>query len=290
MHTNVMTLVKPVHWITRLIFGLAALLAIIAGIQLFIFTEMTADWFAWTIAAPLSAAFLGAGYWTGATLLLLGMLEGPWANVRVAIGAVSAFIPAMLLTTLLHLDRFHLFSGGRSALVSGWAWMVVYGLVPFTILAIFLIQRMLPGGDPRRERPVWGWLRIPIGLNAAISLVVGVALFLVPEVMGEVWPWALTPLTARAIGGGFLSIAVASLVAMRESDWARVRIGTVPYLLVGALQLLAVVRYAGTIDWGRPGTYLYLLFMLAVFGGGLVMSVLAWGPSVFGRRMVAVAA
>jgi hypothetical protein len=40
-------------------------------------------------------------------LLLFTAREQAWANIRVAIAAVSAFIPLMLLATLLHLDRFH---------------------------------------------------------------------------------------------------------------------------------------------------------------------------------------
>jgi hypothetical protein len=48
---------------------LAAILALLAGIQLYILTDYTDQYFAWTIAQPLSATFLGTGYWAGATLL-----------------------------------------------------------------------------------------------------------------------------------------------------------------------------------------------------------------------------
>jgi hypothetical protein len=73
---------------------LASVLAIIAGIQLYILTEYTDHFFAWTIAQPLSATFLGTGYWTGAALLLFAAREKAWANIRVALAAVGAFVHA----------------------------------------------------------------------------------------------------------------------------------------------------------------------------------------------------
>jgi hypothetical protein len=273
------SLVKPVTLFTRLVFILAALLAIIAGIQLYIFTDYTEHWFAWTIAAPLSAAFLGAGYWTGATLLLIGLTQRAWADVRVAIAAVAVFIPSMLLTTFLHLDRFHLTNAEPSALIAGWAWMLVYVFVPFPILALLVIQKLVPGNDPPRTKPVWIGFRLLIGANAALSLLIALVLFIFPEAMNGVWPWALTPLTARAIAGGFFSVAIASFQVIGENDWKRARVGTLSYLFIGLLQLLAIARFASTVEWGRPGTWLYILFMLGILAGGLYSTLVAWWPS-----------
>ena len=40
----------------------AGCFVLIAGFQLFVLTDRTEDFFAWTIDPPLTAAFLGAGY------------------------------------------------------------------------------------------------------------------------------------------------------------------------------------------------------------------------------------
>jgi len=268
--------IKPVTLLTRLILILSALLAIIAGIQLYIFTDFTATWFAWTIAAPLSATFIGAGYWTGAILLLLSAGQRAWANIRIAIAAVGAFVPLMLLTTLLHLDRFHLGSHIPSAALAAWAWLIVYLVVPFLVLAILVVQALVPGVDPPRLAPISPWLLAGLGINATIALLLGLALFLFPDAMAPLWAWPLTPLTARAIGAGFVTIAAASFWLVREHDWNRVWVGAIPYTLVGVLQLLALPRYASTLDGARPGTWLYILFMLGVLFGGLLATVLAW--------------
>src|SRR5579872_4129536 len=46
-------------WLMRVI----ALLVFLVGIQLFVRSDYTASEFAWTIKPPLTAAFMGAGYW-----------------------------------------------------------------------------------------------------------------------------------------------------------------------------------------------------------------------------------
>ena len=44
------------------LYGLVLPLLFIAGVQLFILSEQTETYFAWTFGAPVSAAFLGVGY------------------------------------------------------------------------------------------------------------------------------------------------------------------------------------------------------------------------------------
>ena len=55
--------VKPLVPGMRRLLYVAAVLVLLAGFQLFVFTDNTAGYFAWTIRNPLGAAFLGAGYW-----------------------------------------------------------------------------------------------------------------------------------------------------------------------------------------------------------------------------------
>jgi hypothetical protein len=272
MTTKTSSIVRPVTAFTRVVFVLAALLATIAGIQLYILTDRTGHYFAWTIAQPLSATFLGAGYWTGATLLIFAAGERAWANIRIAVAAVAAFVPLMLLATLLHLDRFHFQSGDPVARVAAWAWIIVYVVVPFVILAVILFQLRTPGGDPPGGASIQGWIRVLIGVNAAISLIVCVGLFLSPGA-SSLWPWQLTPLTAQSIASGFLALAVASAQFIRENTWSRGRVGTLSYLLVGGLQLIALARYPGTVAWSRPGAWLYVLFMAGIVCGGVYSTI-----------------
>jgi hypothetical protein len=59
----------------RRLFVVTAALVTVIAVQLFVLTEQTESYFAWTIAVPLSAAWLGAGYCSGIALLGLAARE-----------------------------------------------------------------------------------------------------------------------------------------------------------------------------------------------------------------------
>ena len=56
----------------RWLLGVAAVLVMLAGTQLFVFAERTNEFFAWTITNPLTAATLGAAYWGSFVIETLG--------------------------------------------------------------------------------------------------------------------------------------------------------------------------------------------------------------------------
>jgi hypothetical protein len=69
----------------RWFFAIAAALAFIAGILLFVLAAGTDRFFSWTIEPPLTAAFLGAAYWAACVLLAMGR-----ARADVGAGAARA--------------------------------------------------------------------------------------------------------------------------------------------------------------------------------------------------------
>ena len=105
-------------------------LVFLAGIQLFVLTTRTDHYFAWTIANPLTAAFLGAFYWTAIPLAFLSARRRVWADARVGVPGVLVFLWATLLTTLLHLGKFHFSSPDRFAKGAAWLWLIIYSADP----------------------------------------------------------------------------------------------------------------------------------------------------------------
>src|SRR5438046_199814 len=87
------------------------------------------------------------------------------------------------------------------------------------------------------------------GLTAAF---LGAALFIAPKATGPIWPWTLTPLTGRAVGAWLLGLGVAAAGSMLERDLDRLRPTMVAFALFGGLELIALARYAGDVDWGGP--------------------------------------
>jgi hypothetical protein len=269
---------KPVLRFTRFVFMASVGFASVAGIQLYVLTEHTDQYFAWTINQPLSAAFLGSVYWSGAALFAVALTEQAWSHVRIAVAAVGSFVALMLVTTLLHLDRFHLQAKDPQPFLAAWIWMVVYVVFPTLLLAAIVVQGRAPGSDPPRAAPLSAVVRGALAINAIFSLLVCLALFFTPEALFPLWPWQLTVLTARAVGCGFLVIAAGSFQMLRENAWERDRVGGISYLVFGLLQLLALARYAGDVEWSRPATWVYLFFMGTVVYGGIYLILHTWGP------------
>ena len=90
----------------RLLYVNSALVLVI-GIPLYVLSDQTDTYFAWTIHPPLTAAVLGAGYWASFVLELLSARERLWARTRLAVPAVLVFSTLTLAITLVHDDSSH---------------------------------------------------------------------------------------------------------------------------------------------------------------------------------------
>jgi hypothetical protein len=246
----------------RAMFVVSCVTVSLAGFQLFVLSEYTDRFFAWTIDIPLTAAFLGASYWGSFALVFVASRQHTWA--RVAVPGVWLFTVLTLLATLIHIDLFRMDS------VFGWAWLIVYLVVPLGYGVFWVRQLRIAGGDPPRQAPLPTWLRFVLGVQAAIMLIWGTALFLVPQTMAALWPWALTPLTGQAVGAWLIGVGVTAAQMCWENDFGCVYAGMVGYAVLGALHLLALARYVGgTVDWSEAGGWIYLLFVLSVLSVGL---------------------
>jgi hypothetical protein len=248
----------------RAMFVVSCVTVSLAGFQLFVLSEYTDRFFAWTIDIPLTAAFLGASYWGSFALVFVASRQHTWARARVAVPGVWLFTVLTLLATLIHIDLFRMDS------VFGWAWLIVYLVVPLGYGVFWVRQLRVAGGDPPRQAPLPTWLRFILGVQAAIMLIWGTALFLVPQTMAALWPWALTPLTGQAVGAWLIGVGVTAAQMCWDNDFGRVYAGMAGYAVLGALQLLALARYGGgTVDWSGAGGWIYLLFVLSVISVGL---------------------
>ncbi|MFN2488272.1 MAG: hypothetical protein ABR529_00715 [Actinomycetota bacterium] len=107
-------------------------------------------------------------------------------------------------------------------------------------------------------------------LQGSVLVALGIVLFVAPEATSGTWPWALTPLTARAIGAWLLGIGVAVAHVLRENDLLRVRPAMVSYAVLGVLQLVALARYTAELDWDRAPAWLYLAFLVSMLVAGLL--------------------
>src|SRR5690242_7610936 len=78
-------------------------LLFIAGIQLFILSSHTDVYFAWTIAVPFTAAFMGAGYWAAMIAAFMAWWQPASVSLRIT-GPTSVAATLLLgIATFLHI-------------------------------------------------------------------------------------------------------------------------------------------------------------------------------------------
>lgn len=267
--------VRPVIPAMRTVFVVGSVLVFAAGFQLFVLSDHTERFFAWTIGVPFTAAFLGAFYWTALVLAASSARETVWVRVRVGVPGVALFVVLTLAVSLVHIESFHLHAGDLLSRSAAWVWFGVYVVAPVGALVALAAQLRAPGVDPPRAAVLPVAFRAAIALHAAVVLVVGVLLLVVPDDVAKVWPWTLTPLTARAMAAWLLGLGVVLTQAVLENAWERIRLATLSYAVLGALELIAVARYPSALDWGGAAAWLYVGFLLTVLAlgvGGAVRS------------------
>lgn len=245
----------------RRLIVVTTVLVIIIAVQLFVLTEQTESYFAWTIAVPLSAAWLGAGYCSGIALLWLAARERLWSRARIAVPAVLGLSTAMVVTTFRHLDLFHLEGPLGAATLATYGWIASYVLVPAVIMLLLPRQLRAPGYDETRGSPLPLWMRFVLAAQAAVLLTIAGALLVTPERAASLWLWTLTPLTARAIGAWLLGTGIVVAQWNWENSVDRTRIPAITSVVFAVLQLVALARYPAEVEWGTPQAWVYVLFL-----------------------------
>jgi hypothetical protein len=257
----------------RVILVAAAVLVFLAGFQLTVFPERTADWFAWTIDVPMTAVFLGAAYWASAVLEVAGARSAGWGRARITVWTVLVFTSLTLVVTLVHLENFHLGpEHPTSARLVTWGWLAIYAGVPVAMMVALVLQarsRVPAPGYRSAVRPLPTGLRLLLVLLAAVLGAGGLALLLAPTWAADGWPWPLTELTARAVGAWLVGLGWAAGHARVIDDVAHVQPLGMTGVAFVVLELVALARYGDALDWtGGPA----VAFLLGL-GGIAVVSV-----------------
>ncbi len=169
---------------------------------------------------------------------------------------VAVFSTLTLLATVLHRDRFHFSADGSIARFAAWFWLGIYIVVPLALAVLIVLHQRRPGVDPPRRDPMPLWLAGAFTLQGLIMLVVGVTLYVAPSTARTLWPWPLTPLTARAVSAWLVAFGVAAVLdADRAGPGAGSTAGAVAYTVFGVLELVALLRYGDVGRWDSAGRH-----------------------------------
>ena len=221
---------------------------VVAFVILYLFPTHTSTLWAWTIRSPMTSMVLASAYLGGAYFFVTVLREREWAAIGNGFLAVCAFATLLGVATVLHWGVFNHHH------VAFWLWAGLYFLAPPLVLLAWLTNRRAarrPGEDePLVPAPV---RRVVVGLSVVAALQ-GLVLFLDPALMIGVWPWPLTPLTARVIGATFC-LGVAGLGLVRDARWVTLDRMARVQLVMLVLILGAAVRARAELDPGRPLTW-----------------------------------
>lgn len=207
--------------------------------------------------------------------LCLGILSlrvGTWTAVRIPYVTIAVFVVLTLLATLLHIDRFHFGSAGVVARFAAWLWLVIYVVVPVLMVIMLVAQERRIGVNSDITVAVPHFLSAALLAQGVLLLGLGAALYLVPSLQSVLWPWSLTPLTARAVAAWLVAFGLGAVLASRTNDLGRLEISAWSYGLMAVLQLVVVIRYIDRIRWTEPSAWGYLSLltgMLATSVAGL---------------------
>ena len=264
-------------WMRGLL-AIAGLLVLTIGLPLYLVPQNSDAYFSWSVS-PLSAAFLGGAYLSAAVIEASAARERIWANARIAVPAVFVFTVLTLFVTLGNADRYHFNAPGFAQSTGTWAWLVVYVVVPPIMAMVLVIQLFRRGTDPVREWPIPVSLRVRFVLGAVALLFGGTTLLIDPGTASWMWPWHLTSVTSQAFGAWMIGFGVALGQMAWEADWKRVRPATLGVGALGILQLTALVRYPGDLDWAAVQTWAYI----AVVASFVALGVRGWRVPESGR-------
>jgi hypothetical protein len=190
----------------------------------------SADRYAWPIAPPVNAAFIGGGFLAGtlATGLVL-FATSRWRSFSTLPPALWVLATSLLAATLIHNDRF------KWDYPPTYVWLIVYAGVPFAVPALVMLQRR----DAEPEPPPDPRLRLLRALSGVIGVVLlagAIALFIAPVDLGQHWPWPLTPLLGRAVAAWYALFG--TMLVTCALHLRRVSEAAIPYATLAAWCLL----------------------------------------------------
>jgi hypothetical protein len=259
---------------TRVLAGVVIPVLLIASTVLLGFPSKTKDLFAWPIQAHMSSFALAVPYAAGVYYFARFLLNGRWHRVAAGLLPVGSFVTVEALATVLHWDRFTHDSPAF------WLWASLYVMTPVIVPLIWWRNRATDPGAPEVDDVVLPLAaRMGFLVAGAGQLMVALFLVLLPNTAIDIWPWPLTPLTARSTAGWF-AFGLAGIMLARETRWSAARVIVEAILLGLAIGLASVVRAWEEFDTGRITTWVFL----ATLGAATVLLILLYAAMERRRR------
>jgi len=252
--------------ITRVVAAIVIPFLVAAFIILYLFPQDSGERFAWQIKPNLMAVYMGAGYLGGAYVFLQTLIGRRWHRVASGYLAVTSFTIMMLLATILHWSRFDVHN------LAFQIWLVLYIVTPVLVPWVWWHNQPVDSGAAEEQD-----VSVPLVLRwifrifGAGIILVALAALLAPSIYIRVWPWALTPLTARILAGWGALIGVGNLVVSGQRRWSSWRVGAVSIGLWHVLFLIGSIIHRQDftngqwLNWFTVSVMVVLIFVTGLY-------------------------
>jgi hypothetical protein len=257
---------RPVGLGIRAFLLVAAPLAFAGGCQVALLSGNTEKFWAWTIALPITAIFIGASFLATSVLFAWGLQQREWIRVRAVVSGGPFVTLGLLVATLHHVDQFH----GAVGVI----WVEAYVFAVPAFFGALVHQLSLPGSDRPVSERLPAWLRLVLGAQAVAMLVWGVLLFAQPSQASDIWPWPLTPLAAEASAAWLLGIGGSAAYISLRGDREDMPGPALSYIVLGAVWIAGAIFGGDAFHDGLDGT-LFVLFSVSVIAVGVAGATLS---------------
>jgi hypothetical protein len=255
-----------VYGFTRLLAVIIIPFLIVAWAILYLLPDRTGELFAWPIKPPMTAMMLASAYLGGVYFFVRVALAKQWHTIKVGFPPVLMFASLLGIATLLHWDRF------THDHISFFTWTFLYLTTPFLVFGAWWFNRRTdPHTSNAADVIIPDWLRWLLGGVGVVTLIISLLLFLFPQPMIAVWPWTLTPLTARVAGAMFALPGLVGLGIALDRRWSAARIILQAQALSIAFILIAALRSWSDFNPANLATWLFVGGLGALLVGIIVL-------------------
>jgi hypothetical protein len=240
----------PVLLMTRVLAFVIVPILVVTFAVLYPVPTDTQRLFAWHIVPTLTPMVLGSAYLGGAYFFLRAGTASAWSTVKGGFVAVGVFASLLGIATIIHWDKFN------HRHVAFWLWAFLYFTTPFLVFFVWWRNRRAATRstqDGEQLAPAAAYVIAAVG---AVAALVGLFLFLAPSVAIRIWPWQLTPLTARSVGAVFC-LGLAGVGTLFDRRWSTARVPAQVALIMLTLMVVAGVRAHAELATRNALTWLF---------------------------------
>ena len=170
----------------------------------------------------------------------------------------------MLIATLIHFDRFNHGHAPFLGAFAFWGWTIVYIISPLAVFAIWWSNRATDPREPVPGDPVLSHTTLLAARAVGLGALIAAAIFFIsPSTAINIWPWKLTPLTARVIASFTAQVGVGAMVLSFDRRWSGWRLIIQTFFVATGFLLVGAARAWDDFDHNDVTTYLYIGGLLA---------------------------